>query len=176
MVEQVISSRSIFKGKILTLREDTVLLDNGETARREVVEHVDSVGIIALDTSDSLLLVDQFRLPAGKMLLEIPAGCVEPGEEAHATVIRELREETGYSPGVVKRLGGFYLAPGYATEYMHIFLAQELEYAPLTAEDTEGIEIIREPLCHVNKLISSGRIQDCKSIAAMLMYLQSTRV
>jgi len=173
VAERVIHSRSIFRGKILALREDTVRLDNGETARREVVEHVDSVGIVALDASDSLLLVDQFRLPAGKMLLEIPAGCVEPGEEPRATVIRELREETGYSPGAVKRLGGFYLAPGYATEYMHVFLAQELVYAPLVAEDTGGIELIREPLCHVGKLISSGRIQDCKSIAAVLMYLQS---
>jgi len=173
LAERVTHSRELYRGKILTLREDTVCLENGETASREVVEHVDSVGIIALDGAGNLLLVDQFRLPAGKTLLEIPAGCVEPGEEPEATVIRELREETGYSPGSVERLGGFYLAPGYATEYMHIFVARELAYSPLVAEDTAEIELVRKPLCEVVKLILSGRIQDCKSIAAVLMYLQS---
>lgn len=173
MAEYVTDSREIFRGKILALREDTVRLENGETARREVVEHLDSVGIIALDAAGNLLLVDQFRLPAGKMLLEIPAGCVEPGEEPRTTAIRELREETGYSPGSIIKLGGFYLAPGYATEYMHIFVAQELVYAPLTAEDTDGIELIREPLCHVDQLICSGCLQDCKSIAAIFLYLHS---
>lgn len=175
MEEKIIATHIIYKGKILTLREDRVLLENGLDATREVIEHVDSVGILAVDDEGNLLLVNQFRLPAGKILLEVPAGCLENGEEPETAVIRELREETGYSAGRIRKLGGFYLAPGYSTEYMHVYLASELFHSPLVAEDTEGIELIRQPLCNINRLISSGGIHDCKSIAAIMMLLQDNQ-
>ncbi|MFA6612048.1 MAG: NUDIX hydrolase [Dehalococcoidales bacterium] len=167
MQETTVSTSYIYRGAILNLRVDTVQTSNGKTASREVVEHADSVGIIAIDEQQNLLLVDQFRYPARESLLEIPAGCIDPGETPESAVVRELREETGFNPGYLKKLGGFYLAPGYADEYMHVFLARELSYAPLVAEDTEYIEVIRKPLAEVEEMIRSGRIKDCKTIAAL---------
>ena len=174
MTEQHISSEYIYKGRILNLRKDTVQMDNGQTAVREIIEHVDSVGIIAVDGQGNILLVKQFRSPVNSLLLEIPAGCLEKGEKPEATVIRELREETGYTAGTVEKLGGFYLAPGYTDEYMHVYVAKELDWDPLVAEDTAEIELIKEPVANIKKLISSGEIRDCKSIAAILMFLANS--
>jgi len=169
MQEQIEHTDYLYRGRVLNLRRDKIQLPGGHTVSREVVEHVDSVGILALDENQNLLLVDQYRHPAGKALLEIPAGCLEPGEDPQETAVRELREETGYTASRIEKLGGFYLAPGYATEYMHIFLASQLGYMPLTAEDTDEIELVRQPLGSVLELVRSGRIEDCKSIAAILM-------
>ncbi len=173
MTEQRISSEYVYKGRILNLRKDTVKLDNGQTATREIIEHVDSVGIIAVDGQENILLVNQYRTPVNSLLLEIPAGCLEPGEKPESTVVRELREETGHTAGIVKKLGGFYLAPGYSNEYMHVYVAKELSYAPLVSEDTEGIELIREPVATIQELILGGNIIDCKSVAAILMFLST---
>jgi len=169
MPEQIERTDYLYRGRVLNLRRDRVILPDGQMASREVVEHVDSVGILALDENENLLLVDQYRHPAGKVLLEIPAGCLEPGENPQETAIRELREETGYTASKIEKLGGFYLAPGYSIEYMHIFLVSQLSYMPLTAEDTDEIELVRQPLGSVLESIRSGRIVDCKSIAAILM-------
>ncbi len=146
-------------------------MHDGQLSARLVIEHVDSVGIIALDEKLNLLIVKQFRQAVSKPLLEIPAGCLEPGEKPEAAALRELREETGYAAKRLEKLGGFYLAPGYATEYMHIYLARDLAYAPLTAEDTDSIELIRLPSNNLVEFISSGQIEDCKSIAALLMFI-----
>ncbi|MDD4635442.1 MAG: NUDIX hydrolase [Dehalococcoidales bacterium] len=174
MQEITIGTNYVYKGTILNLRADIVKTATGRTASREVVEHVDSVGIIALDEQDNLLLVNQFRYPAGENLLEIPAGCIESGESPDSTVIRELREETGFEPGYLKKLGGFYLAPGYANEYMHIYIARELRYSPLVAEDTETIDLIKKTLPEVEEMIKSGQIKDCKTIAALFMFLNNS--
>ncbi len=169
MRETATSTEYVYKGKILNLRTDTVKTGTGQTASREVVEHVDSVGIIAIDEHENILLVNQFRYPVDESLLEIPAGCVETGENPELTAVRELREETGFAPGHIKRLGGFYLAPGYATEYMHIYLATGLRYSPLIAEDTESISLVKKTLPEIKNLIASGLIKDCKTIAAIAM-------
>ncbi len=172
MFEKSVESHYIYRGKILNLRKDRVLLPDGQTGEREIVEHVQSVGIIALDDDSNILMVRQYRHPAQKLLLEIPAGCIDSGEKPGDTVSRELREETGFSARSITRLGGFYLSPGYADEYMHIFLATGLDYDPLIAEDTESIELETCPVRAVLDLIDSGRIEDCKTIAAILMFVR----
>ena len=98
MVEQTLSSEQIYSGKALKLRVDTVETSSGKTATREIVEHSDCVAIVALDGKDNVILVKQFRGAAGKTLLEIPAGCIEPGEQPIECVRRELQEEIGYLP------------------------------------------------------------------------------
>ena len=117
-MEETLSSHLIYNGAILKLRVDNVKLPDGKQTRREVVEHSDCVAMVAIDADDNVLLVKQFRKPVEKELLEIPAGCIDPGEEAVATVRREMREETGYRPEKIERLGGFYASPGYCTEYL----------------------------------------------------------
>jgi len=117
-------------------------------------------------------LVKQFRKSVGKELLEIPAGVIEPDEDPETTVRRELREETGYLPRKVERLGGFYSTPGYCTEYLHLYLATDLTPSPLQAEDTESIKLITAPISQIPNLIASGSICDAKSIAGLLTFLE----
>ena len=169
---KTLSSRLIYEGRAIRLRVDTVRMPNGRETTREVVEHSDCVAIVAIDANDNVLLVEQFRQPVEKALLEIPAGGIEPGEEPVATVRRELREETGYLPRKVERFGGFYSTPGYCTEYLHLYLATDLVPSPLSAEDTQNISLIRVPITQIPGLITSGSICDAKSIAGLLTFLE----
>jgi len=107
-----------------------------------------------------------------KELLEIPAGGIDSGEDAVAAVRRELQEEAGYLPQRVERLGGFYSAPGYCTEYLYLYLACDLVPSSLHAEDTEDIELVRVPIGQIPSIIASGSICDAKSIAGLLTFLE----
>ncbi|MFC1974739.1 NUDIX hydrolase [Chloroflexota bacterium] len=172
MGEETLSSQLIYDGRAVKLRVDTVRMPSGRETTREIVEHSDCVAIIAVDADDNVLLVNQFRKPVEKELLEIPAGGIDPGEDAVTTVRRELQEETGYLPRKVERLGGFYSAPGYCTEYLYLYLATDLTPSQLHAEDTESIKLVRVPVNQIYGLITSGSICDVKSIAGLLTFLE----
>ena len=171
-MEKTLTSQLIYEGRAVKLRVDTVQMPSGRETAREIVEHDDCVAIIAIDAENSVLLVRQFRKPIEKELLEIPAGGIDSGEDAVAAVRRELQEETGYLPGKVEKLGGFYSAPGYCTEYLYLYLATDLTPSQLYAEDTENIRLIRVPVSQIPELITSGRICDAKSIAGLLTFLE----
>lgn len=170
--EKTISTKLVYEGRAVRLRVDTVRMPSGRKTTREIVEHSDCVAIIALDGEGNILLVKQFRKPVEKELLEIPAGGIEPGEGLEDCVRRELREETGFLPQKIERLGGFYSSPGYCTEYLHLFLASELISSPLQAEDSEAISLVRVPVAEITRLIASGAICDAKSIAGLLIFLE----
>ena len=170
--EKTLSSQLIYEGKAVKLRVDTVKMPSGREAKREIVEHDDCVAIIAIDADDNALLVKQFRKPVERELLEIPAGGIDMGEDPEAAASRELREETGYLPRKVERLGGFYSTPGYGTEYLYLYLATDLIPSQLFAEDTENISLVRVPLSRIPELITSGSICDAKSIAGLLIFLE----
>jgi ADP-ribose pyrophosphatase len=170
--EETLSSKLVYDGRAVRLRVDAVRLPSGRETTREIVEHEDCVAIVAVDGEDNVLLVSQFRKPVEKELLEIPAGGIEPGEEPEDCVRRELREETGFLPRRMERLGGFYSSPGYGTEYLHLYLATDLVSSPLQAEDSESIRLVRVPLSEIIGLITSGSICDAKSIAGLLVFLE----
>ena len=170
--ERTLSSQLIYEGRAVKLRVDTVQMPSGRQTTREIVEHADCVAVVAIDADDDILLVKQFRKPVEKELLEIPAGGIEPGEDPMECVRREMREETGYLPRKMERIGGFYSAPGYCTEYLYLYLATDLISSPLHAEDTEGIKLVRVPINQISSLISSGAICDAKSIAGLLTFLK----
>ena len=170
-MEETLSSKVVYSGRAVRLRVDDIKLPDGRQTSREVVEHGDCVAVIPLDADGNVLLVRQFRKPVEKDLLEIPAGCIDPGEEPVATVQREMREEIGYLPRKIERLGGFYASPGYCTEYLHLYLATDLVPDRLQAEDTDSIELVRVPLSRIAGLVASGDICDAKSIAGLLLYL-----
>jgi ADP-ribose pyrophosphatase len=170
--EKLLLRKYIFEGRALKLRIDTVLTADGRRSTREIIEHSDCIGVVAVDGDNNVLLVNQYRTPLAKNLLEIPAGGVDKGEDSATAVIREMQEETGFKPGKVVRLCGFYLSPGFCNEYLHLYLATDLTPSPLKAEDTAGIEVERVPVAQIPELIASGRVQDAKSIAGLLYFLE----
>jgi len=171
-MEKTLSSQLIYDGRVVKLRVDTVQTAGGRETTREIVEHADCVAIIAIDADNNVLLVNQFRKPVEKELLEIPAGGIDPGENPETAVRREMREETGYFPQKVESLGGFYSAPGYSSEYLYLYLATDLTPSQLFAEDTASIEVVKVPLSQIPGLIASGSICDAKSIAGLFTFLE----
>ncbi len=169
--EPTIESKSIYKGRILSLRVDTVKLANGAQAKREIVEHNASVVIVALDGLGKTVLVRQFRKPTGDFLLEATAGTLEDGEDPDVCAARELEEETGFVADSIKRIGSFWIAPGFCTEYMYAYLATGLRRGNVNPDEDEDIEVVKVPLAQVPEMIRSGEIKDGKSIAALLMVL-----
>ena len=171
--EKLLSREKVFIGRAVSLRIDTIEKKSGDVTTREIVEHADCIAVVVVDDEGRIVMVKQFRRPVNKTLLEIPAGGVEDGEDPKECARRELQEEIGYIPGKLQSLGGFYAAPGYCTEYLHLFLATQLTESRLAAEDTDEIEVVRIPVSEVRAMIDSGHICDAKSIAGLLRYLGS---
>ena len=167
--ETVTASERIYEGKIVRLRVDTIALPNGKTSKREVVEHGEAVAIVPMRDDKTVLLVRQFRLPAGKVLLEIPAGGLEEGEDAQEAAARELSEEIGMTPGRLVSLYSAYLAPGYTTEKIHGFLALDLTEKPGQADEDEFVELAPMPLEDAIAAIATGEIEDAKTIAGLTL-------
>jgi ADP-ribose pyrophosphatase len=151
------------------LRVDTVQLPDGKEAKREIVGHHGAVCIVPINDAGEVVMVRQFRLAAGGVLLEIPAGTLEPGEEATVCAARELEEETGYRANNLRFLFSSYLAPGYSTELIHAFLATELSQGETNPDDDENVETVAIPLDEIEERILSGELQDAKSISALLL-------
>tara|TARA_B000000460_G_scaffold233435_1_gene193133 strand:+ start:93 stop:638 length:546 start_codon:yes stop_codon:yes gene_type:complete len=170
--EPTIESKDIYQGRIIKLRVDTVQLPSGRTTTREIVEHEDAVCVVPIDENNNVLMVRQYRKAAQLNLLEVPAGGVEAGETPDETVLRELQEEVSVTSGSLRRLSGFWVSPGWATEFMHAYLATDLTPASLPADDDEYISVERVPLDSIPGLIESGEIQDSKSIASLLLALR----
>jgi ADP-ribose diphosphatase len=160
----------IFRGRAINLRVDRIFTPAGRETTREIVEHDECVAVVAVDDEGRILMVRQYREAVDEHLLEIPAGGIDSGETPEAAVRREMREETGYNPKTVRRLGGFYTSPGYCTEYLHLYMATGLAEAPLTAEDSEYITLERYNREELLEMIVSGGIKDAKSIAGLLVY------
>ena len=167
--EKKIASDLIYDGRVVHLYLDTVQLPNGKSAKREIVRHPGAVAIVALDAEGNVILVTQYRHAAERLLLEIPAGTLNPGEDPDVCANRELQEEIGYRPGKLQKLGGIYLAPGYSTEYIHLYLATDLVESRLHMDEDEFIEVSRLPVSEVHRRIQSGDIADAKTISAMMM-------
>jgi amino-acid N-acetyltransferase len=167
-----ISSQQIYDGRAIKVRVDTVLTPSGRKTTREIVEHVDAIVAVPIDENNDVVMIKQYREAVGRELLELPAGGIDDGEQPVDTVKRELQEEIGYLPGKVEKIGGFYPAPGYNTEYLHLYLASELTPSRLVAEDTEEIKVVRVPVSKIHKLIDSGEICDAKSIIGLMKFLE----
>jgi ADP-ribose pyrophosphatase len=166
--EIITQEQQVYQGRIVKLALLDVQLPNGESGKREIIRHPGAVAIVALDDDGNVLLVRQYRIAADKVLQEIPAGTLKPGEDPRLCAERELQEETGFKPGKLERIGGIYPAPGYTTEYIHLFLATDLQPSPLPMDDDEFIEVDRMPLAQAVALVDAGEICDAKSVAGLL--------
>src|SRR5712692_474643 len=166
--EQTVASQRLYQGKVVNLRIDTVRLEDGREARREIVEHGGAVAIVPVDAEGQVLLVRQFRTPIGAVLLEVPAGGIDAGENPDEAVQRELQEETGYWATRIDRLGGFWVAPGYCTEYIHVYRAEGLIESRLDADEDESITVERYSVADALEMVRRGEICDAKSIVGLL--------
>ena len=147
-------------------------MPSGRQTTREIAEHDNSVCMVPVDEESEVLLVRQYRKAVELDLLEVPAGGIEPNETPEEAVVRELQEEVGYTAGKVKPLAGFWVSPGWCTEYMYSYLATELTPAKLEADFDENITVVRVPLDSIMGLIGEGQIQDSKSVASLLLAIQ----
>jgi ADP-ribose pyrophosphatase len=161
----------VFEGNIVSLRVDDVALPDATRSKREVVEHAESVAVVPVLENGGIVLIRQFRLPAGGVLLEIPAGVVEPGESPAECGQRELAEEIGCAAGRLAPLFSMYLAPGYSTELIHLFVAAGLMPAPQAPDADEFIEPTVVTPEEARRLIADGAIRDAKTIAGVLGYM-----
>lgn len=168
MRETIINSQRLYDGRIVVLDLLDVRLPNGEQSRREVVRHPGAVAVVPLDADGSVILVRQYRIAADRVMLEIPAGTLDPGEPAATCAERELQEEAGLRPGRLDSLGGIFAAPGYTTEYIHLFLATELSASSLEMDDDEFIEVVRLPFDEALRMVDDGEIDDSKTVAGLL--------
>ncbi|MBE0671324.1 MAG: NUDIX hydrolase [Anaerolineales bacterium] len=166
---ELLHSETLLKGRAFTIRRDTLKTPDGRETKFDIVEHGGSVVIIPIDHEGNLLFVRQYRHAAGMDLLELPAGTRDGDEPFEVCAAREIREETGMEAGTLKHIGSFYLAPGYSTEYMGVFLAMELKSNPLQADDDEFLSIEKIPVKEAFSLAEHGDMPDAKSLAALLM-------
>ena len=166
-----IGSRTIFEGRIVTLAVEQFRFADGDQVEREIVRHRGAVVLVAVDAEDRLLLVRQYRRAAGRVLLELPAGTREVGEDAQITAGRELEEETGFRAGQIRRLGGFFSAPGFCTEYLECYLCTDLQESDATPEEDESFEHVRLTVAELQAAIRRGEVEDAKTLAGFTLYL-----
>ncbi|MBK6748731.1 MAG: NUDIX hydrolase [Pyrinomonadaceae bacterium] len=168
MKPQTLSSETIFKGRIFDLRVDTIREGDVEY-KREIVVHQGSAVIVPVFEDGTVALVRQYRHATGGYQLELPAGCIEPGETFEQAATRELEEETGFRAGKIEKLAEFYVSPGFLTEKMYVFLATELTESVQTLDDDEIVEMVRFTLVDAIQMVHDGRIEDAKTIAGILL-------
>lgn len=168
MIEKTIRTKDIYRGKIVHLVVEEVRLPNGQTATREVVHHPGAAAVVALDDDDRVVMVRQYRKPVERVVLEIPAGKLDRGENPRDCIVRELREETGYQADTVRELVTYTPSPGYCDEVISIYLAGGLKRFEAQPDCDEFLEVELIPLEELLALIDRGEITDGKTVTGLL--------
>ncbi|MDI9609291.1 MAG: NUDIX hydrolase [Candidatus Verstraetearchaeota archaeon] len=166
-LEDAVSSSHIFSGRIISLQVDEVRLPSGRLTHRETVIHPGAVAVVALE-GDKILLERQYRHTAKRVIWEIPAGTIEKGEAPEDCARRELTEETGYSADKMEQVFSFYVAPGYSTEIIHLFLARGLKKSSKRLDDDEEIDSMFVPLSKAVEMVRDNEIEDAKTAIGIL--------
>jgi len=169
LVEAKIASERVFDGNLLHVRRDTVRLPNARTATREYIVHPGAVAILAMLANGEIVLERQFRYPLDRVLIEIPAGKIDAGEDPLTTGKRELREETGYVASHWEHLITYYPLVAYSDERIDIYLATGLARERANLDDGEFLEVFTAPLATAAQWVREGRIVDSKSIISILL-------
>lgn len=169
LTEETLEHKVVFEGNIITMRQDTVRLENGKTATRDVIEHRGGVCVLPLTDQNEVIMVKQFRYPYHEVLLEIPAGKLDRiGEDPLQCGKRELEEETGMVADEYLFLGKMYPSPGYCEEIVHIYLARGLHPSNQHLDEDEFLEVYRIPFEQIVQEVIAGKITDAKTQIAVL--------
>ena len=160
----------IYTGKIFSLVQDTISMPDGRTAKWDMVQHNGAVCVLPVDSDGNIIFVRQFRQAAEGVVLELPAGRLEPGEDPILAAHRELEEETAFKAGDMRLMVSMYMAVGYSNELIHMYAAKDLYPGKLNLDEDEFIDVEKYSLDEAVKMIFSGEIIDSKTIAGILMY------
>ncbi len=170
--ETQIATETVYNGRILELTNDTVKLENGQTAQREVIHHPGGACIVPLTDAMEVLMVRQFRYPHNEITLEVPAGKLEYGEDPKACAVRELQEEVGATAKQIFYLGCLYPTPAYDKEVIHMYLATGLTFAERNPDADEFLDVVKMPLTQVVSMVMDNRVPDAKTQLALLKTMQ----
>lgn len=175
LYEKTLSKEQIYSGKIFDLYVEEVELPNKKTGKREIVKHPGAVAVLAVTNEGKMLMVEQFRKPLEKTIIEIPAGKLEKGEDPLECAKRELMEETGYSCESMESIGSFYTSPGFADELIHLYFTDTLvkQGAQLTDED-EFLNVLEISVDEAKAMVKDEKIHDAKT-AYSVMYMELSR-
>jgi ADP-ribose pyrophosphatase len=168
---RVVSSRTIYRGRVVKLDVDRVVEPSGKEVDREVIRHPGAAVLLPVTSDQTILLIRQYRYAADEWMLEVPAGTIDPGETPEQTAARELVEETGYHARVLEKLVEFFPSPGILTERMHLFLATDLEKRTASPDSDESLELVELPFERALALEPGKDVRDAKTIIA-LFYLR----
>lgn len=166
--EKTVSSESVYKGRIFEVTKDTALLENGKEVQRDVVHHSGGVTIIPVTDNEEILMVRQYRYPHHKVMLEIPAGKIEPGEKHYDCGKRELLEETGCTCKKYEYLGEIVPTPAYVSEVIHLYIASGLEFSAQDLDEDEFLDVEKVPLEKAVSMVLNGEITDSKTQIGVL--------
>lgn len=168
IIEKTVKSKNLYNGKIVKLDIETVLLPNGNITEREIIRHPGAVAILPIDSNENIYFIKQFRKAINDILIEIPAGKLEIGEEPYKCALRELQEEIGYTSNKLTLINTIYTSPGFADEIIYIYKAEELVKSQLKKDEDEFIDICIFHKGQVFDMIKNGEIKDAKTIVALL--------
>lgn len=166
--EETVSSKEIFSGKVIRVCHDDVILENGQSAKREVVYHNGGVCVLPLTREGDVVFVRQFRYPYRQEVLELPAGKLEKGEDPLESGKRELLEEVGATAKKITFLGELYPSPGYCAEVISLYLAEELSFTEQSLDEDEFLDVVKIPLSDAVKMVMENKIPDSKTQTALL--------
>lgn len=169
MSHHILSKATVYRAQAFSVENLRVRLPDQREGEYNLVRHNDSVTILPLDEGGNIWFVTQFRMGSESILLELPAGVMNSGEDPRECAMREVREEIGMAAGSLEALGAIYLAPGYSSEINHVFLATQLYPAPLAQDEDEFLGLEKVSASQALELAISGRLQDSKSLAALLL-------
>ncbi len=169
MARELIDSERLFTGAVFDVERDRLREENGSEVVRDVVRHPGGAGGLPLFADGRVALVRQYRHPARRDLLEIPAGRVEIGEDAETCAAREIEQEIGFRAGRLRKLAEFYSTPGFCEERLYVYLATDLTQTAQNLDHDEQVEIVYLPLPDAVRLVERGEIEDSKTIIALLL-------
>ena len=176
MPRQLLESEIIFKGAVFDVERDRLREENGIEIIREVVRHPGGAGALPLLDDGRVALVKQYRHPARRESLEIPAGRIEDGETPEMCAARETEQETGFRAGRIEKLAEFYTTPGFCEEKLHVYLATDLTPSSQALDHDELVEVVYLPFAEAAQMAESGGIEDSKTIIALLLAVKRVQL
>jgi len=166
---KILKRETVYKSRAFNVQKVDLRLPDERTVTYDLVDHNDSITVVPFDQDGKIWFVRQYRLGAQQMLLELPAGVLDDNEPPEEGARREIREEIGQAAGQLTPLGDFYLAPGYASEHMFVYLATNLSHAPLNADDDEFLQLDAIPATKALQMAREGQFRDSKTIASLFL-------